>query len=109
MSLPRHGTRAWSPALSWWRDVGFVGMDVVAILLLARSLDEQSQHVTSSVSELGTAISTTEWSGNDQAVFAERWQSAHAPALRRVSELLREAAQAARSGVDGQRRASGAR
>jgi hypothetical protein len=88
--------------------VGFSGMDIIAIQLLARQLDGHSEQVDAFHRELSTAVSTTAWFGRDQAAFTERWNVEFAPALRRSGELLREAANMARRGVDGQQRASGA-
>lgn len=87
--------------------MGFSGMDIIAIQLLARQLDEHSEQVDAFHGELSRAVSTTAWFGRDQAAFTERWNAEFAPALRRSGELLREAAKVARLGVDGQKRASG--
>jgi hypothetical protein len=90
------------------RPVGFIGMDLVAIELLARQLDGNSDRVESFQRELTAALSATAWSGPDQAAFVEQWGVEFAPALRRSGDLLREAAKVARCRVEAQRRVSGA-
>lgn len=88
--------------------MGFMGMDVLAIRNLARQLDVQAGEAENATRELTGALGSTEWMGSDQARFVEAWNSQHAPAMRRAAQLLKEAAEIARTSATAQERTSGA-
>jgi hypothetical protein len=82
-------------------------MDVLAIRNLARQLEIQSSEADKATSELTSALAATEWKGSDQSRFVEQWNSQHGPAMRRASQLLKEAAEIARASAVAQERTSG--
>jgi uncharacterized protein YukE len=87
--------------------MGFVGLDVMAIRLLSRRLEEQAAEADKAATVLSAALDSVAWTGADQRRFAEEWASIHRPAITRTAELLREAsAEASRNAVE-QERTSG--
>ena len=86
--------------------MGFLGLDVLAIQHLARQLDTQASEVASAVQELSAVVRSTAWQGNDRQRFVEQWDAIHAPELRRMQELLTEAARLARASATEQDRVS---
>lgn len=77
--------------------MGFVGLDVAAVTILAKQLETQSQEIDTMARELTAALANTEWIGADQRNFLEQWQSTHRPNLIRGRELLAGLARLARA------------
>lgn len=86
--------------------MGFLGLDIEAVRRLSRQLHAQSDEVALATKELTTVVESTDWIGADHTAFLHEWQTQHAPALRRSSELLREAGDYAHQGGAAQEQAS---
>lgn len=74
---------------------GFVGMDIEQVRGLARNLEQQAQVIDDIISQLNSALQSTDWKGPDADQFRNDWNSSLVPDLRRVAGELRRASQRA--------------
>lgn len=85
---------------------GFLGSDVDAQQSLDTALQGSAQVFLGIRSRLGRQLDGTEWHGPDAHAFRGQWQSSYAPALQKIVDHLREAAQDVRRQRDQQLAAS---
>lgn len=82
------------------------GLDVQQVRDLATNLDREADSIDQILSKLTGILSNTQWSGPDATQFRNDWQGTHSTALRKVSQVLRDTANSARSNAAAQEQVS---
>lgn len=85
----------------------FLGMNPAEVRQLASQMEQKAEEIESIKSQLTSALHSAQWTGNDAKQYRSEWDSQHVPAMTRVVESLKQAAQTAKRNADTQDQTSG--
>jgi len=83
------------------------GLDVQQVRQLSSTMSQKASEIDTVLSQLTTLLNNTQWTGPDSEAFRSSWASDHTTALRRVSDALTQASQAAQQNALAQEQVSG--
>ncbi|WP_425955075.1 WXG100 family type VII secretion target [Xylanimonas sp. McL0601] len=85
---------------------GKLGMEVSEVRLLAKSLQNDAEQLTSIMQQVTSQLNGTFWKGADAERFRSDWQGHHRADLKTVAAALDEFGAKAKSNADEQEKAS---
>jgi uncharacterized protein YukE len=85
---------------------GFTGMDIEAVKGLSNQMKQKADEIRQIQGQLTSALNGAQWVGPDRERFKSEWDGQCVQALRKVSETLEQAGEAANQNAQQQQQAS---